>query len=83
MTVKKACIVNRDAPDPEFLDPDGSGSIPDPEMLDLAGFGSTPDPNALDPAGSGSSMTLALPYLLKIFTISYTCQLGVLRETVL
>ena len=63
-------IVNltRGAPDPEFLDPAGSGSTPDPEMLDPAGSGTRPDPNALDPAGSGSSMILALPYLLKIFT---------------
>jgi len=56
----------RGAPDPEFLDPAGSGSTPDPEMLDPAGSGTRPDPNALDPAGSGSSMILALPYLLKI-----------------
>jgi len=56
----------RGAPDPEFLDPAGSGSTPDPEMLDPAGSGTRPDPNALDPAGSGSSTILALPYLLKI-----------------
>ena len=42
-------ITTRGAPDPEFLDPAGSGSTPDPEMLDPAGSGTRPDPNALDP----------------------------------
>ena len=32
------CI--RGAPDPELLDPAGSGSVPDPDMLDPAGSGS-------------------------------------------
>ena len=64
--VSPQVIWTRGAPDPEFLDPAGSGSTPDPEMLDRARSGTRLDPNALDPAGSGSSMILALPYLLKI-----------------
>ena len=47
-------VLIRGAPDPELLDPAGSGSVPDLDMLDPAGSGSKPDPKALDPAGSGS-----------------------------
>ena len=36
-------------PDPEILDPAGSGSQPDPDILDPAGSGSQPDPQFLDP----------------------------------
>jgi len=34
-------------PDPEILDPAGSGSQPDPDILDPAGSGSQPDPQFL------------------------------------
>jgi len=35
--------MSRDAPDPEFCYPAGSGSMPDPDMSDPAGSGSKPD----------------------------------------
>ena len=44
-------VTTRDAPDPGYSDPAGSGSWPDPQNLDPAGSG--PDPQTLDPAGSG------------------------------
>ena len=90
--LRRANIICRGAPDPEFLDPAGSGSGPDPETL--------------DPSRSGSFririqpdwvLGFALPYLFNCLRLCYRIsvprqtskkvlvhnyQLSVLRETV-
>ena len=72
-------------PDPEILDPAGSGSQPDPDILDPAGSGSQPDPQFLDPARSGSKNLpdirpdpdLVHPYSAARFSHAYSGMGGV------